>query len=326
MEKHNQCDGVGAGLKWGPVYQPLQAHMLTGDRLLLLISPFVSSDALKRFLQCEEAVSNIKVVTRWRPEDLLSGVSDIAIYPYLQERRIPLYIHNDIHLKLYVFASNNAFNTSSNLTLRGLGYSERSNIEVGGFVQLTQEDWLRIYTLIEGSKQVDEDIYERCKRYIESYPKVDKPPPPPLDLFGTPKEYTLSTLPAMETPVKLVEFYLDPYRPGYSAEEMRRATHDILTFAIPSGLSKTELDQRLSDSFRRTPFVVEFIALLKAEKSLRFGAVNDWIYRKCEDVPLPYRWEIKENTRIFYNWLAHYFPEIVWDRPHYSQVIHWRVG
>lgn len=326
MEEQNQCGGIGTELIWGPVYQPLQAHMLSGDRLLLLISPFISSDALKRFLQCAEPDTNIKVVTRWRPEDLLSGVSDIAIYPCLQERRIPLYINNDIHLKLYVFASNNAFSTSGNLTLRGFGYSERPNIEVGGFVQLTQEDWLRIYALIECSKQVDEDIYERCKRYIESYPKVDKPPLPPLDPFGTPKAYTLSTLPAMETPVKLVEFYVDPNRPGYSAEEMRRATHDIVTFAIPPGLSKTEFDQRLSDSFRRTPFVVEFIELLKTEKSLRFGAVNDWIYQKCEDVPLPYRWDIKENTRIFYNWLAHYFPEIVWDRPHYSQVIHWRVG
>lgn len=42
-----------------------------------------------------------------------------------------------------------------------------------------------------------------------------------------------------------------------------------------------------------------------------------------EDVPLPYRWEIKDNTRIFYNWLAHFFDEITWDRPNYSQVIYW---
>jgi hypothetical protein len=101
---------------------------------------------------------------------------------------------------------------------------------------------------------------------------------------------------------------------------------DGTSVAIPPGLSNTEFDQQLGDSFRRTPFVIEFVELLKTEKSLRFGAVNDWIYRMCEDVPFPYRWDIKENTRIFYNWLEHYFTEIVWDRPNYSQVIYWREG
>jgi hypothetical protein len=72
--------------------------------------------------------------------------------------------------------------------------------------------------------------------------------------------------------------------------------------------------------------VTDFVELLKVERSLRFGAVNDWIHKKCEDVPLPYRWEIKDNTRIFYDWLAHYFPNITWDRPNYSQVIYWNKG
>jgi hypothetical protein len=289
-----------------------------------LISPFIGLEALKRFLHSAEADTNIKVVTRWRPEDLISGVSDIDIYPFLRERRIPLYVNNDIHLKLYVFCSNSAFSTSGNLTLRGFGYSEHSNIEVGGFVQLTPEDWSNLYAMIDRSKQIDEDVYERAKRYIESYPKVAKPPLSPLVLHGIPKAYTLSTLPAMESPAKLIEYYFDPDNQAISAEEMRRAVHDLVTFSISSGLGKSELDHRLSDSFRKTPFVVEFLELLKTKKSLRFGEVNDWIYQKCEDVPLPYRWEIKDNTRIFYNWLSHFFVEIVWDRPNYSQVIYWR--
>ena len=76
-------------------------------------------------------------------------------------------------------------------------------------------------------------------------------------------------------------------------------------------------------AFRATPFVSAFVAHLKSERSLHFGAVNAWIHQQCEDVPLPYRWEIKDNTRIFYNWLAHFFDEITWDRPNYSQVIYW---
>ena len=99
--------------------------------------------------------------------------------------------------------------------------------------------------------------------------------------------------------------------------------HDLVIFDVPPNLSPAEFTLRLGESFRKTPFVRDFVDYLKTEKNLRFGCVNEWIHRKCEDVPLPYRWEIKENTRIFYNWLSHFIPEITWDRPNYSQIIYW---
>jgi hypothetical protein len=105
---------------------------------------------------------------------------------------------------------------------------------------------------------------------------------------------------------------------------MRRAAHDLAVFGIPSGLPRSEFDKQLGAKFCQTPFVTDFVELLKSERSLRFGAVNDWIHKKCEDVPLPYRWEIKDNTRFFYDWLTHYLPDITWDRPNYSQVIYWK--
>src|SRR6266478_4547971 len=105
METPSQFEGIKAGLVWGPVCQPLETHIRGGDRLLLLISPFIGLDALKKFLQCAGAHHDIKVVVRWRPEDVRTGVSDIAIYPHLLELGIPLYVNHDIHLKLYVFES-----------------------------------------------------------------------------------------------------------------------------------------------------------------------------------------------------------------------------
>lgn len=324
MEKLSLPKKIIAGLTWGPVCQALEAHILRGDSLLLVISPFIGLDALKRFFQAAGPLAGIKVIVRWRPEDVLAGVSDIAIYPYLAERGIPLYVNQNIHLKLYVCESNTAFSTSGNLTLRGFGYSEKRNIEVGSFIHLNSEDWSRIYELINTSTQVDEDIFQRYKRYVESCPKVVAPVTPPPDLLGTRKVYTISSLPAMETPIKLSEYYFAPDTAEHTAEEIRRAAHDLVAFGVPPKLSQTDLNQRLHNSFRGSPFVVDFVDVLRREKSLRFGAVNDWIHQKCEDVPLPYRWEIKENTRIFYNWLQHFFPEIAWDRPNYSQVIYWR--
>ena len=324
MENSIQYDKNRPELKWGPVFEPLESHLRSGDPLLLVISPFIGLDALKRFLGTAGSQRGIKVIVRWRPEDLKNGVSDLAIFPHLVELGIPLYINYDIHLKLYVFESNLAFCTSGNLTRRGFGYSEKPNIEVGCFVNLSQDDWLRLYDLIDNSRQVDENIFSTYKRYLESCPKTSQSPMPALELLGPPKAYTISSLPAMETPAELAKYYFSVDIANRSAEQTRRAAHDFATFHLPAGLDQPTLDERLGNSFRTTPFVVDFVEVLKAEGSLRFGAVNDWIHGKCEDVPLPYHWEIKENTRIFYNWLEHFFPQITWDRPNYSQVIYWR--
>ena len=265
------------------------------------------------------------MICRWRPEDIVAGISDLEVFNFLKESGSQLYVNPDIHLKLYVFASNMAFNTSGNMTLRGLGYSENANIEVGNMVTLSTNDWMKIYEIINNSRQVDDALYQRFKDYA-----AQRPPRgallPPMDLLPLAKTYTISSLPATESPITLGDFYFDPNPEKLTPEEVRRAAHDLAIFGIPPGLPRSEFDKELGVKFCQTPFVKDFVELLKTKRSLRFGAVNDWIHKKCEDVPLPYRWEIKVNTRIFYDWLMHYLPDITWDRPQYSQVIYWKKG
>jgi hypothetical protein len=309
-------------LVWSPVHQVLEDRIKGGDSLILVLVPFVKLAALQQLHWVHSGQVKFKVICRWRPEDLLSGVSDLQVFHYLKNCGCQLFINSDIHLKLYVFESHTAFNTSGNLTLRGLGYSESANIEVGNMVSLSLHDWTKIYQIINSSRQVDDALYQRLKDFVEQNPRTSSLQVP-ADLIPQPKVYTISALPATESPKWLSNFYFDQ-NPGRStSEEVRRAAHDLATFEIPQGLTQKDFDKQLGTGFCRTPFVQDFVDLLRSEKSLRFGAVNDWIHRKCEDVPLPYRWEIKDNTRIFYDWLVHYNPNITWDRPNYSQVIYW---
>jgi len=310
-------------LVWSPVYSVIEDRIASGDGLILIVVPFIKFEALRHLHWARTKDLRLKVVCRWRPGDILAGASDVEIFPFLKAAGCELYLNPDIHMKLYVFESNIAFNTSANLTLRGLGYSERPNREVGNMVTLNSEDLARLYTIINSSRQVDDAMYARFKAFAEQNPLPPKAITPP-DLLGKPKDYTIGSLPATETPSKLASYYFGSGRQSTTPEEIRRAVHDLVTFSIPPAITQTEFEQRLGASFRATPFVADFVEHLKKERSLSFGAVNNWIHQKCEDVPLPYRWEIKENTRIFYDWLAHYFPEISWDRPRHSQVIYWQ--
>lgn len=312
-------------LVWSPIYRFLEEKIRGGDGLTLLIVPFIKRDALRRLVDAHKDKTKLRVVVRWRPEDLSAGVSDLDVYNDLKAIGASLYVNNDIHLKLYIFDSNRAFSASGNVTSKGLGYSENANLEVGALVQLTADDWVNIYSLVATSRLVDDEIYARYRVFLEEQPKAPKPVLRPLVLPDQ-KKHTISSLPATETPAELTEFYFAKDYSRYTDEEIRRATHDIAVFRIPSNLDPKSFDRALGDAFSSSPFVVDFIETLKQQRSIHFGGVNAWIHQKCEDVPLPFRWAIKENTHIFYDWLVRYIPDVTWDTPNHSQVIYWRKG
>ena len=157
-------------LVWSPVYKILEDRIRHNDDILLILVPFAKLAALQKLHLLNSKKVKIKVVCRWRPEDIVAGVSDLEIYPFLKQSNCELYINSNIHLKLYVFTSNTAFNTSGNLTLRGLGYSESANIEVGNMVNLTTYDWTKVYNVINSSRLVTDDIYQRFKEYFDQHP------------------------------------------------------------------------------------------------------------------------------------------------------------
>ncbi len=316
---------MASELVWNPVYTALEERIRGGDDLLLLITPFAKLEALQRLRSFKNRAKRWKVVCRWRIEDLIAGVSDLSVFEYLKSEGCDLYVNNSIHLKLYIFESNLAFTTSGNLTLRGLGYCEPANVESGAMLKLGSDDWIRIYEMINASRRVDEKLYEILCGYVESCP-LPVPLSVPPDMFPpASKRFTIGSLPATESPQRLADYYFGGGLSSFSSEEVRRVAHDLSVFRIPDGLQQEAFHRTLRQAFITVPFVVEFVAFLKEHGSLRFGAVNDWIHDQCEDVPLPYRWEIKENTRILYNWLEHFFPEIEWNIPGaHSQVIYWR--
>jgi hypothetical protein len=84
------------------------------------------------------------------------------------------------------------------------------------------------------------------------------------------------------------------------------------------------LRETIREGFLSNVFVKKIIDHIKQAGSLRFGEVTTWIHTNCRDVPVPYRWEVKQATHVLYNWLAYYVPEISWSVPgQRSQVIVW---
>lgn len=264
------------------------------------------------------------MIVRWTPADILAGVSDLEIYEDLRELSIPLYRHPGIHLKMLVFDSNWAFHSSGNITESGLGLAKNSNIEVGAQIRLVAEDWLQIQKLMSQTVRIDDSLYKQFSDYRDAN-LISEIPLPPLELaFPQDQDFSRLSLPACDSPQQFVELYLAPSTDQDLEDHLPPLIHDLALYDLEFGCGEAEILTQLRQNFRAHPFVVAIADFIRVNGSLRFGAINGWITDHCSDKPTPYRWELKEATHRLYNWLAHYYDEITWDRPRHAQVIYWK--
>ena len=58
--------------------------LLAGARSeVVIFSPFVKVDALRQALATVPSGAELRVVTRWRPEEVHAGVSDLEVYAHV---------------------------------------------------------------------------------------------------------------------------------------------------------------------------------------------------------------------------------------------------
>ena len=310
-------------LVWQPVGPALE-KALAHDDCLLLIVPFIQRGSLVRLLDACKHTGQLKIVTRWRSEDILSKVSDLSIYEELSARRIPLYVNDRIHLKLMVFASNECFVGSANVTNAGLGYGPIQNIEVGCWSSLAPHDWAQVFHIIDGSILVDDGIFEQARQFLNENDRPQEQSPQIGPFEHQRKSFSVNALPATTNPLQLEEYFVSDRQSECEPEIIRRAIHDLVLYDIGESTTSESFRVLLKERFCAQPFVQSIVGQIRARQKMRFGEVNEWIHQHCADVPLPYRWQIKENTHILYDWLSFFYDEIEWKVPgQRSQVIYW---
>ena len=313
----------GPNLVWSPIGQQLVECCSSEGGIRLLIAPFIQRHALARLLDSLDVKTGLKIITRWRAEDILSGVSDPFVYEECAERNASLYLHQDIHLKVLVMGSGACFCGSANVTGKGLGFEQAGNVEAGVLTVAALGDWKKLYEIIENSCLVGDATFEAAIDYREKYFRA-KTTVPPLDLpSASPAlEFNLACLPATLNPEDVLLIF-DDYM-NREPQEIGRMMHDLLMYSDTDSLNANNLLVAMGKRFTEQPCVKMIIETIEKSGSLSFGELTEWVHNHCSDVPLPYRSEIKEAVGVLYNWLDYYVPEISWSVPgKHSQVIEW---
>jgi len=310
---------------WSPYFDQLIEYVHLHGPIRAVFSAFIKDYALNKLLSSAPA-SEQAFVVRWRTEDILSGASDLNIYHTLKSAGHRLYINESLHAKIVFYKSNRALIGSGNLTSRGMGLTEKYNLESASLIELLETDWQVINQLINDSIEVTDDLYSDFKKHLlQEKEKKKSEPTVEYDFSKHRKKYSLNSLPDSSSPESFWESCHKKKSNNDKSLENLILWHDKSIIKMPPEIQTYEdALPHLRKVLLNNPIVLEFVSLLQIEESMSFGAVSKWLHDKCDDVPIPYRSEVKDKVSIVYNWLSACIDEIDWHVPgRRSQVIRW---
>ena len=272
---------------------------------VIIVAPFIGKNAFSRLIDALPAGIDSRVVTRWRPEDVLSGVSDLRILDITKTRDIPLFLRNDLHAKLYV-ADNKCLVGSANVTETALGWRTPSNLEL--LVPVDRKD-LIIRDFIEElfrnpvlATNLQRDRLQRL-----------------LDDVSQQKDFVISSVvdandviipnllpanwaPTIKTPEDLYALYSgDEQRVLRSAIDVTRT--ELQRFRVPRGLNEASFRSWIGAMLAQTPIVEKTINHIEESADISesiFQALLSDVGADADEYP------VRDRMMVLQRWLEYF--------------------
>lgn len=271
------------------------------EKSVLIASAFLKVKALENLLTSIPSTVDIAVVSRWRAQDLVLGVSDTEAYCFCRSRGIPFGISLDFHGKLYFFDESEIFLGSANLTSRGFSLSKTGNIEFGTRFLADRHDRSIISHFLENEVVwLTDQVYEQMKREIDRADRPDLPSRQEVDIEW-PSEIANQLKPHVSS-LWMEEVLLHSPQELLSDEEQNESqTHDLELLGY-TGSGYTEAD--LISGFCRTKFYRWICAQVIDRPGINIGGLSAALHQDLMDDPAPYRRDVKQIVVTAFAWMA----------------------
>lgn len=298
---------------------------------MMLCAPFIKVGTFERIISRIPDDVTLQCITRWRPEEVVAGVSDLEVWQLLRNRdNTSLWLRPDLHAKYYR-ADNKCLVGSANLTAAALGWSSQPNLEL--LVSLPADDpsAARFETeLLTGSVQVDDSICaqiaEAVKVLEEAWPSlpsivVDDVAPtlePTDEEEGAtePQVPAEAWLPTLRHPEGLYLAYsgqLDELTKASQAAAVR----DLRAFPVIPGLPQPAFEACAASLLLQKPIVQKVDKFVATPQ--RFGAVRDLLASlPCSEVS---GFDASRSWQTLMRWLIYLLPDKYRTyQPHHSEM------
>lgn len=306
-----------------PLGEQLKELCKQGQQEITLVAPFIKAHSLYRLLESIRDSINLICVTRWYPDEILNGVSDLEIWTVLKQRQnSSLWLRSDRHAKFYRIDST-CFVGSANITNAALGWSYRPNLEL--LVQLSADNQtLEQFEkeVMRGGIQVDESIYCQMLNIVEKL--RDKIPQAPHSIepdqnIPLPEKRLIihKWIPSLRRPEDLYLIYSNQDKELTHASRLA-GIQDIQFFPInDKGLSEEAFRQWVGMFLLQLPIIRAVDSFVATPQ--RFGSVRDFLLSlPCVESP---DFNASQAWQKLMRWLLYFLPErYTLSVPNYTEV------
>ena len=303
----------------GSIAAELEALCSSAHYELLLTAPFVKYSALAKLISVTKPSVYIQVVTRWLPQDIRAGVSDIEIWDIVKGRpRTRLRLRQDLHAKYYR-ADDHCLVGSANLTLTAFGLLSAPNLELliraaqnsAGLPGFEEQ-------LLAGTVDVDEDLVNLTRIAVSRLPALLETED--ADPFGPAEPRLLTTwVPALRQPEDLILAY-EGRSDVLTSVALRSAAADLDMLRIPPGLDQPAFEAVVRANLLCMPVVAAVSRFISEPR--RFGEVRNMLEQLLESAEAASR-----EWQALLRWMVYFLGDrFEYRRPHHSEVIAPRHG
>ena len=232
----------------------------------ILISPYVNIFALEKIIRALPNGIHIDFISRYLPNDVHSGVCDLAALDLLRDRgRCKIYLNPMLHAKIYIF-DNVAFSGSANLTGKGMGFSAKSNIEIMTKTSADDPDIKSAHHFLRSTSVELSDNYYKELRKIP----VDKAQPE-QDTDGR------IWVPTSKKPLLLWDVYAGTPPQSILSSSLKASERDLQFMSLPPQIPDKDVFYSAVKSIFASSLLFRFIQEKIANSGLSDKDAIEWI-------------------------------------------------
>ena len=219
-----------------------------GASEVLLAAPYIKTPTLVELLRLVPSDTNLVCVSRWAPNDILLGSTDVEVRTVILEQGGQFRLHPRLHAKYYRF-DDSIFVGSANLTDAGLSRVGAGNLEVLSRPHCSFSYMDFEFQLLRESREISDKEYEGWKA---------------LSLMGVDhrvqsgrfeEDYLSGWRPRTRDPEYIWLFYNE--HPGQIVSSVQRhlAQQDLAALHVPRELDRDRFNVWVRASLLSSPFV-----------------------------------------------------------------------
>lgn len=292
--------------------QALQHAIREAQQEVIIIAPFITAPAFQLVLGGVPQSVHIKVITRWRVDEVAAGVSDPTIFDELQRRgRATILLHDDLHAKAYMVDERVLISGSANITLPALGFAKQNNIELLSLVSPVPTSFFVLLRRLDAeglpaTPELKDNVLRLAADFQRSMPAV-----PSLPSHAPVRDSTNAMLGHRHIPCfRSPDRFYDAYRsiPNISSVETRRVVlDDILLLQLEDGLGSIEFEHAVRQALLDLPFIERMNSYLGRPR--RFGELTRWVKNQVTDLDTSHE-EAQRMVQTLIRWLTYFAPDI----------------